>query len=170
MCDRNRLAEIARAKAEKPYHGTGTHSAPNIQDLVAPFPNLSVDEADGLWCAIFVYHCVTLAGFKLPVRPKESPCSLAGCIAWDAWAQADSRIEYHRGDDDSFQPAAGDIVLFDRVFDNTEHDHIGIVLENGEDHLVTAEGNVGNVSRVLQRPKDDHIRAYIRIPDHFSYG
>ena len=31
-----------------------------------------MDEANGLWCAAFVYHCVILAGFKIPVRPKES--------------------------------------------------------------------------------------------------
>ena len=85
---------------------------------------------DGLWCAAFVYHCVVLAGFKIPVWPTESSFYFAGCIAWEEWAQADSRIEYHNGNDNTFQPAAGDIVLFDRVFHNTAHDHFGIVLEN----------------------------------------
>lgn len=126
-----------------------------------------MDEANGLWCAAFVYHCVILAGFKIPVRPKESSCSLAGCVAWEEWAQADNRIECHSGNDDVFEPAAGDIVLFDRVFNNTDHDHIGIVLEDYDDYIITAEGNVENVSRILERKKDSHIRAYIRIPDNF---
>lgn len=169
MCDRIKLATIAREEAKKPYNGKWNHCAPNIQDIVARFPKWSVDEADGLWCAAFVYHCVILAGFKIPVRPKESSCSLAGCVAWEEWAQADARIEYHSGNDNIFQPAAGDIVLFDRVFDNTDHDHIGIVLENYDDYMITAEGNVENVSRILERKKNSHIRAYIRIPDHFSY-
>ena len=45
--------------------------------------------SNGLWCAAFVYHCVILAGFKILVCPKESSCSLAGCVAWEEWAQAD---------------------------------------------------------------------------------
>ena len=110
-----------------------------------------------------------LAGFKIPVHPKESSCSLAGCVAWEEWAQADSRIEYHSGNDKAFHPAAGDVVLFDRVFNNTDHDHIGIVLENYDDHIITAEGNVENVSRIIERKKNSHIRAYIRIPDNFLY-
>ena len=169
MCDRNKLAVIAREEAEKPYNGKLDDCAPNIQEIAALFPQWSVDEANGLWCAAFVYYCVVLAGFKIPVRPKESSCSLAGCVAWEEWVQADNRIEYHLGNDRAFHPAAGEIVLFDRVFSNTDHDHIGIVLENYDDHIITAEGNVGNVSRILVRNKDNHIRAYIRIPDGFLY-
>ena len=159
MCDRVKLAVIARKEAEKPYNGKLNNYMPNIQDIVALFPKWSVDEASGLWCAAFVYHCVLLAGFKIP----------AGCVAWEEWAQADNRIECHSANDNVFQPAAGDIVLFDRVFNNTEHDHIGIVLENYDDYIITAEGNVENVSRILERKKNRHIRAYIRIPDNFSY-
>ena len=169
MCDRNNLAVIAKTEAKKPYSGKLNNCAPNIQDIVALFPKWSVDEANGLWCAAFVYHCIILAGFKIPVHPKESSCSLAGCVAWEEWAQTDSRIEYHSRNDKNFQPAAGDIVLFDRVFNNTDHDHIGIVLENYDDYIITAEGNIENVSRILERKKNSHIRAYIRIPDKFSY-
>lgn len=92
MCDPSRLAVIAREEAEKPYNGKWNNRVPNIQDIVALFPKWSVDEANGLWCAAFVYHCVILAGFKIPVCPKEASCSLAGCTAWEEWAQADSHI------------------------------------------------------------------------------
>lgn len=119
-------------------------------------------------CGVCISLC-RIGGLKIPVRPKESSCSLAGCIAWEEWARADNRIEYYRGNNNDFQPAAGDIVLFERVFNDTEHDHIGIVLENYDDYIITSEGNVENFSRVLKRRKDDHIRAYIRIPDEFSY-
>ncbi len=169
MGDRVTLAAIAKKEAQKPYKGKSNDCAPNIQQIVARFPKWSVDEANGLWCAAFVYHCVVSAGFQIPVRPKECSCSLAGCSAWEEWAQADNRIEYHSASDGFFQPAAGDLVLFDRVFNGTEHDHIGIVLENYDDCIVSAEGNVENVSRILKRKKDGHIRAYIRIPDRFSY-
>ncbi len=38
MCDRNKLAIIAREEAEKPYNGEVNDYMPNIQDIVALFP------------------------------------------------------------------------------------------------------------------------------------
>lgn len=75
-------------------------------------------------------------------------------------------MEYHNGNDNTFQPATGDIVIFDRVFNNTDHDHMGIVFENHDGYIIIAEENV---SRILERKKNGHIRAYIYIPDNFSY-
>ena len=97
-------------------------------------------------------------------------CNLAGCIAWEEYAIGDSRLEYHRPDED-FMPEAGDIVLYDRVYIDQEHDHIGIILEVKDGELITAEGNTfhDNISRVLRRPMDEHIRAYIRIPNGYGY-
>ncbi len=80
----------------------------------------------------------------------------------------DSRITYHQ-DGESFVPEAGDIVLYDRVFENREHDHIGIVLENRGDAILAAEGNIANRSGIIERMKDAHIRGYIRIPDGYKY-
>ena len=96
--------------------------------------------------------------------------SLAGCGGWEEFALSDSRIEYHLRES-GFEPQAGDIVLYDRVFINREHDHIGIVLENHPGFLITAEGNVGNsnASSIAVREKDSHIRAFIRLPDNYRY-
>jgi hypothetical protein len=103
---------------------------------------------------------------QFPIRPTECiTCNLAGCIAWEEWARADGRLEYFR----TGSPAPGDIVLFDRVFCSAEHDHIGIVLEAQPDSLTVAEGNFGNVSAVVKRPRDEHIRAFIRLPEDFIY-
>ena len=66
-------------------------------------------------------------------------------------------------------PETGDIVLYDRVFENKEHDHIGIVLENRNRTILAAEGNVNNISGIIERSIDEHIRAYIRIPDGYRY-
>lgn len=97
-------------------------------------------------------------------------CSLAGCGGWEEFALGDPRLEYHKPGD-GFHPGPGDIVLFDRVFCGEEHDHIGIVLEARDGALITAEGNTldDNISRIMRRPMDAHIRAYIRIPDGFRY-
>lgn len=112
------------------------------------------------------------AGFVFPYSPTECvSCSLAGCGGWEDFAKGDKRIEYYLGIDEKFIPEAGDIVLYDRVFINLEHDHIGIVTENKTNSIITAEGNIfnDNISGILERKKDEHIRAYIRIPNNFSY-
>lgn len=58
-----------------------------------------------------------------------------------------------------------------KVFINQEHDHIGIILEVDADTITVAEGNAfhDNISRIIKRRIDKHIRAYIRIPDGYSY-
>ena len=95
-------------------------------------------------------------------------CHLAGCLGWEELAIGDQRIEYHTGAEGSI-PEAGDIVIYDRVFENKEHDHIGIVLEKRERTILAAEGNVNNKSGMIERPLDGHIRAYLRIPDGYRY-
>lgn len=165
----NRLAHTAKEEALKCFHGFVMGTEPNFEEMVALFPNWSKEEADGYWCAAFVYYCCRKAGYEIPVRPVECSCSLAGCGAWEEWALADQRIAYYRGNEKHFNPMPGDIVLFNRVFCNEEHDHIGIVVEVKEDDITVAEGNINNLSGMMQRPRDAHIRAYIRLPENFSY-
>lgn len=164
------LAKIAREKALLPFHGTAGGLASNLAPLVQPFPTWSLREAEGLWCAAFVYYCCKEAGFGILYRPNGcKTCHLAGCLGWEEFAIADPRIEYRKPAED-FLPAAGDIVLYDRVFENNPHDHMGILLEIREHTLLAAEGNVNNVSGIIERPMDEHIRAFIRIPDGYQYG
>lgn len=169
MHTRRNLAIIARQEAEKGYHGNIPGQVINIEPLIEPFPPMPIEQWDGLWCAAFVHYCCNLSGFSIPVRPNDTPCTMAGCIAWEKWAIADSRVDYIPGDMPEFVPEAGDIVLFNCVFENKPHDHIGIVLNATPYELITAEGNVENVSVVIHRKRDNHIRAYIRLPDGFIY-
>ena len=166
---RENLAKVARKMALVPFHGALDGLASNLAPIVQPFPTWSVKEADGLWCAAFVLYCCREAGFEIPYRPEECrTCHLAACLGWEEFALNDRRIEYRRGTE-AFNPDAGDIVIYDRVFENREHDHLGIILEKREHTLIAAEGNVGNASGIIERSIDGHIRAYIRIPDGFPY-
>ena len=166
---RQRLAETAKKAALTPFHGTADGQESNLAPIVRNFPTWNVAEADGFWCAAFVYYCCVKAGFDIPCRPDEcKTCHLAGCIAWEEFALNDSRLEYHSRTD-VFTPDPGDIVLYDRVFEDKPHDHIGIVIEYRGQTLLVAEGNVNNVSALVERPFDEHIRAYIRIPDGYRY-
>ena len=166
---REKLSKIAAELASLPFHGNGGGEKSNIAPLIAHFPKWSVEAAEGLWCAAFVYHCCLSAGYEIPYSPDECvTCSLAGCGGWDEFARGDDRIGYY-GREDGFTPDVGDIVLFDRVFCDAEHDHIGIVLKVTEDDLTVAEGNIENRSQIMTRPRDEHIRAFIRLPDGYKY-
>ena len=162
------LAEVAGKAAQIPFHGYIDGEGSNLEPIVRFFPKWTLREADGLWCAAFVYYCCREAGFEIPIKPDAcKTCHLAGCIAWGEFAQGDARIEYRKSEE-SFVPEAGDIVIYDRVFEDRAHDHMGIVLQNSRDTIIAAEGNLNNASGIIERPKDEHIRAYIRIPD--GYG
>ena len=163
------LAKVAEKAAQIPFHGDLAGKKSNLEPIIRFFPKWTLKEADGLWCAAFVYYCCREAGFEIPIRPDEcTTCHLAGCIAWEEFARGDVRIEYHKGTE-YFSPEAGDIVLYDRVFENREHDHMGIVLQSTGNTIIAAEGNLNNTSGIIQRPKEAHIRGYIRIPDGYSY-
>lgn len=166
---RGYLSKVAKDMALIPFHGTVDGLASNLAPIVRLFPTWRLEEAEGLWCAAFVYYCCTEAGFEFPYRPDECiTCHLAGCLGWEEFAVSDQQIEYHKGTE-AFIPAAGDIVIYDRVFENKEHDHMGIILERRAHAILAAEGNIDNVSGLIERPIDEHIRAYIRIPDGYRY-
>lgn len=166
---REYLAKAAEKAAQTPFHGYIEGKVSNLEPITRFFPKWTLKEADGLWCAAFVYYCCREAGFEIPIRPDEcKTCHLAGCIAWKEFAQCDVRIAYHKGTED-FVPEAGDIVIYDRVFENREHDHMGIVLQSTGNTIIAAEGNLNNVSGIIERPKDEHIRGYVRIPDGYKY-
>ena len=166
---REYLAKVVEKAAQTPFHGYLEGKESNLEPIIRFFPKWTLREADGLWCAAFVYYCCRESGFEIPIRPDEcKTCHLAGCIAWEELAQGDTQIEYHRRKE-NFVPRAGDIVIYDRVFENREHDHMGIVLQNTHSTIIVAEGNLNNISGIIERPKDEHIRGYIRIPDGYKY-
>ena len=163
------LARVAEEMARLPFHGALEGEGSNITPLIAHFPKWNVSAAEGLWCAAFVYHCCLLAGYEIPYSPEECvSCSLAGCGGWDEYAQGDSRVGYYLPTED-FTPRPGDIVLYDRVFNGQEHDHIGIVLNVTDTQITTAEGNNENRSQIVTRSLGKQIRAFIRLPDGYRY-
>ena len=46
-----------------------------------------------------------------------------------------------------------------------------IVLDVKNSTIIAAEGNISNtnMSGIIERPLDEHIRAYIRIPNGYQY-
>lgn len=85
------------------------------------------------------------------------------------WASLPEVNFYHSREDTNFTLGRGDLVIYDYVFCNKEHDHIGIVLENYSNSIRVAGGDINNVSGVMIREKNNHIRGYIRISDEYTY-
>ena len=171
ITSREILAQIAEEEALHPFHGYVMSLDSNIEDIIRPFPKWNLKEADGKWCAAFVYYCCNKAGYNLPVRSPnpEMKFNFAGCLGWEQWANLDENRFYTDFCDVDNSLKRGDIMLFDNVFDPGPHDHIGIIIDTQDSYISVAEGNVNNLSTIIKRPKDRNIRAIIRIPNGWRY-
>ena len=161
---RTYLAEIAEKMARKPFHGNTIGLKSNLAPITDLFPPWSAKKWNGKWCAAFVYYCCIKAGFDLPVRyPKPVTCNFAGVVAWLQWSKLPQQNFYYSRSHQNFRPDKGDIVIYDNVFIPSPHDHIGILLNCDCDRIIVAEGNVNNISNVLERRINKKIRGFIRI-------
>lgn len=163
-----RLSVIARKEAEKGFHGNIEGAASNLQpiaDLFPVSPPWELENWDNCWCAAFVYYCCLTAGIELPVKyPNEYvKTDFSGCLAWEQWAKLEENGYWHDAEEEDFTPEVGDIILYDRVFINDEHDHMGIIIEVHDSYMLTAEGNHDNRSAIVKRPFDYHVRGYVRF-------
>lgn len=168
---RLRLASIARAEAEFEPAGDANQAGPQIEKYLSPFREIMNLRADTLrysdlsigyaWCAAFVYYCCLQAGFRIPPEPSEcAGGSLAAVSTWREWASLP------RNDlllAPGAVPAVGDIVLFDRLLNETPLDHMGVVVGVGAGSITTAEGNVRNRAGLFTRRLDSHINSYVRL-------
>ena len=48
-----------------------------------------------------------------------------------------------------------------------QYDHTGVVPQSTSNTIIAAEGNLNNTAEIIERPKDEHIGGYIRIPDEY---
>lgn len=168
---RLRLASIAHAEAEFEPAGDANQAGPQIEKYLSPFREIMNLRADALrysdlsigypWCAAFVYYCCLQAGFRIPPEPSECLCgSFAAVSTWREWASLP------RNDlllPPGTVPALGDIVLFDRLLEETPLDHMGVVVGVGAGSMTTAEGNVRNRAGLFTRWLDSHINSYVRL-------
>jgi hypothetical protein len=165
---RSDLASVAEGLARRPFYGNLLHLESNLEPVASHFGLDAMEWIDSKWCAAFVYHCTHQAGVGLPPRhPEPVSCSFAGVKAWLEWAKLQGFYRSARRKE--FEPKPGDLIIYDRIFDPGPHDHIGIVIGKVDSELVVAEGNVGNVSAVVQRTWNSHVRGFVRIPADFTY-
>jgi hypothetical protein len=61
------------------------------------------------------------------------------------------------------QPEPGDVVVFDRLLEDSDFDHLGVVIGLQSETLETAEGNVRNTTGIFFRDIGPNISGYVRI-------
>lgn len=169
------LADLSEKLALENICGEKTDNG--FMAMIRYFPEDSAcDELKNAWCGAFVYHCCLQAGMEIPIKTPPATCRFAGVGAWYEWSK-DQNFCFN--DANGFIPGRGDIVIYNKIVpvenkpENLPwHDHMGIVLECRDDHLIVAEGNVDNknVSGVVVRKRDNTIGCYIRIPDDYDYA
>ena len=96
------------------------------------------------WCMIFVWWCFKEAGFNLK---KTASCTEL------MKSYAESKQWVTKG----FKP--GDIAMFDFSGKKQITEHTGIIVEVGDGHVITIEGNTGsgnntNGGAVMERKRD----------------
>ena len=167
---REHLAQCAETLARRPFHGNVMGMRSNLKSITDHFPKGPRSDFEGKWCAAFVYHCCVQAGYNLPHRhPEPVTHNFAGVRAWLQWAKLPWNQFYFAKGNLRFTPRRGDIVIYDRVFDPGPHDHIGIILSLTRNRMWVAEGNVNNMSAVLERDMGRHVRGFVRIPDDYVH-
>ncbi len=164
---KRQLVQYARAEGSLKLKGDSNKAGPAIEKFLAPLRNILgksdtryLDISFGAdWCAAFVYYLVMKAGYQLNVKPFKNKRGTFGLVGiWLEWGAVENKF---RGR--SYEPEPGDLVLYDRLLSDSELDHIGIVLENNGTYLLTAEGNVNNMTGLFERDKNNKIRGYVSL-------
>jgi hypothetical protein len=116
------------------------------------------------WCCAFVYYCCLHAGFTFPPKPiTEHRWTLGAVPVWYDWAVLPENDFYFPAVDPQTTAESGDIILFNRLIEDKDLDHIGIVVDVSANIVTTAEGNFHNRSGVFKRPLGENINGYIRL-------
>jgi hypothetical protein len=169
------MGDIAEILAHKHINGIETDT--DYMKIIRYYPEDSAfNELNHAWCAAFVYHCAVIAGLELPIRYKPLANTRFACVeAWLKWGE-DNHFNFW--EKDGFTPSKGDIVIYNNIIPlenkpaNTPwYDHIGIILDNNNDTITVAEGNIDNrnISGIVTHKHNENIGCYLRIPDKYEY-
>lgn len=164
--DRGKLAEFARAEANKNLSWTGANSDAEKLYLAPLRPEMIKRGHLGQlpvfydWCGAFVLYCCRKSGFALPDAPPHHFATFALVDAWRDWARATGTWVSRQNS----RPQVGDIIVFDWDVNGISN-HIGIVTDyqHGSGTVETAEGNHKNRADVGPRPLNNTVTGYIRL-------
>lgn len=165
------LAKIAKSEAKSGFRGERDMAGPEIERYLSVFrdalnlngsTNEYSDKSVGYhWCGAFVYYCCSKAGFTIPTKPISSfRYTLAAVPAWQHWASATGI--FHECKE---KAEVGDIVIYNRVYDNKPLDHMGIITEVCVNGILSAEGNSNNRTGIFYR-NYDCIEGFVRLPEN----
>lgn len=164
---KQRLIHLATQEGKLCLKGNDAKAGPDIEkylgvfrDVLAQRDSTYLDLHVGYdWCCAYVYFIMKQAGYQLSISPlRNSNWMLGNVKTWYDWA-----IQEQRFIEVAQEPEPGDLVLFDRLIEPVELDHIGIILESSADCILTSEGNYYNRAGIFKRKRDTTIHGYIRL-------
>lgn len=157
------LARIAMEEAKKNYHGDTSAAISNLQPLLELFDvadDVTIDTLNADWSGAFAFLCAEEAGLDLPVRYPDP--RVRGTFAeTEAWVDYAFLPKINRWRTDLENIEVGDLVFPDVPEDKPAL--IGIVLSLGEDTMDLAIGNYHNHSAIIEHPRNERIRGFLRL-------
>ena len=169
---KRRLAvQIAKRLGESQLRGNSDNAGPQIERFLRLFRSefnrnegtskySDLNEGFG-WCGCFIYYCFQHSGFRFDPKPSgKLRTNLALGSMWKAWALLEENGFYVSSED---LPEVGDIVVLSKSISDIECDHLGIVVDEGEDHLTMAEGDVQNSTGIFSRSVSPNANCYVRL-------
>ncbi|GEM_PF-607336 len=148
-----KLAQFASTEASKNLRWSGVNSEAEkylkiFRPIMQELGHIGTTPVFYDWCAAFVTYCCREVGIVIPDKPQGYWASMALVASWEYWAKQRGYWYSPR----ITKPQRGDIVLFNFAARGL-YNHIGIVRGYTRNSSVfqTAEGNVGNRSRLKTR-------------------
>ncbi len=158
------IARLSRILAKKNYHGTTFASLGNLYPFAKVFEEAGdapPEVLDRDWSGAFCYVCVKAAGVDLPLHYPDTrvPRSFAFVEGWEAYARLPKIGAWHAPGE---FPQVGDLVVFEGP--QSTPGQMGVVLSLTESTMEVAMGNYKGHSALLERPLDEGIKGWIRLP------
>lgn len=158
---------LARKEALLQLKGNSQKAGSEIEKYFSPFreifsrndPRFLDINFGADWCTLFVYYLMIKAGYELNPQPFHDKRGTFGLVGiWFEWAESLGKLKAI-----TYEPESGDLVLYDKLLSDSELDHIAVILENNDNHIITAEGNINNRTGIFKREKNEKIRTYIKL-------
>jgi len=160
-----KLAEIAREEARKNYHGDTVAAIGNLHPITELFEvadDVTEESLAGDWSGAFVFLCTEKAEIGLPVRYPDP--RVGGSFAYvECWERYARLPKIHLWLSKDATPEVGDLVVLEPTGKGVPQ--MGIVLALDGKQLELSMGNYHNHSAIVEIPRDERVRGYIRLPE-----
>ena len=164
---RQSFASIAYEEGKLSLKGNENKAGQDIEKYLTVFREIfSLNNSKYLskevgyeWCCAYVYYLLKKVDYSIDLYPLTNfNWHLGSVRTWYEWALESNIFKVN-----AYPPLPGDLVLFNHLIEPVDLDHIGIVIKNHANSILTSEGNYHNCSGIFEREKNNTIKGYISL-------